>query len=252
MGRLKGVLPEVDTHTHTILSGHAWGTLHENVQGAKEKGLKGICLTEHGPAVPGGVAEFTPSAQVLLPEIIKGIRVYRGVELSIVDASGKVDIPNSLLTQLDFVIASCHLLAADFAGKEEITGGYLGALENPYVDILGHVHDIKTPSDIHRVIKKCAKERKLIEINGSYMIESRKNCRPYLKECLKEMMENRVRVCVSSDAHYPDQVGAVAEMMDFLDDFGFPEELIVNLTIERFEEYQRERTKRIRSTADTS
>lgn len=249
MGRLKNLLPEVDTHTHTILSGHAWGTLHENIQGAKEKGLKGICLTEHGPAVPGGVAEFAPSAQVLLPETIKGIRVYRGVELSIVDSFGKVDIPNPLLAPLDFVIASCHLLAADFSGKEAITGGYLGALENPYVDILGHVHDVKTPSDIPKVVKKCAEQKKLMEINGSYMIESRRNCRPYLEECLKEIVQNRVRVCVSSDAHYPDQVGGVAEMMAFLDDFGFPEELIVNLTIERFEEYRKERTERIRSIA---
>lgn len=248
MGKLKYMLPEVDTHTHTILSGHAWGTLHENVQAAKEKGLRGICLTEHGPAIPGGVAEFTPSAQVLLPEVIKGIRVYRGVELSIMDASGKTDIPDRLLEPLDFVIASCHLLAADFSGKEEITQGYLGALENPCIDMLGHFHDIKTPSDIYRVVEACAVQKKLMEINGSYMIESRKNCRPYLKECLRIIMEKRVRVCVSSDAHYPDQVGGVSEMMELLDSIGFPEEQIVNLTIGRFEKYLEERTERIRKS----
>ena len=35
----------VDTHTHTILSGHAFSTLSENVAAAKARGLYGICLT---------------------------------------------------------------------------------------------------------------------------------------------------------------------------------------------------------------
>ena len=44
---------EVDTHCHTIASGHAYSTIVENAKAASEKGLKMIAITDHGPAMPG-------------------------------------------------------------------------------------------------------------------------------------------------------------------------------------------------------
>ena len=58
---------EVDTHTHTIISGHAWSSLTENVASAKARGMKGLCLTEHGPALIGGAPEYTPHSQRMVP-----------------------------------------------------------------------------------------------------------------------------------------------------------------------------------------
>lgn len=245
MGVLSKRVPEVDTHTHTILSGHAWGTLQENVQAAVMRDLKGICLTEHGPAIPGGVAEFVPAAQVLLPEVIQGVRVYRGVELSIMDSAGRLDIRDEYLSSLDFVIASNHVLAALFPDVQAVTDGYCCAVCNPYVDMIGHFHDIRTRSDYKNVIATCAENGKLLELNASYMAESRSEHHPYLKECIREIMRQDARVCVSSDAHYPNHIGAVSDIMKLLDEMCFPEELIVNLTIERFQKYVDERKARI-------
>ncbi|MCC8181158.1 MAG: PHP domain-containing protein [Planctomycetes bacterium] len=75
----------IDTHTHTVLSGHAWSTLRENCKAAAERGMHGICLTEHGPAMQGGGPFFMVSAQRMLPEVVEGIRVYKGIECNIVD-----------------------------------------------------------------------------------------------------------------------------------------------------------------------
>lgn len=245
MSKLRGLIPEVDTHTHTILSGHAWGTLRENAGAAAEHGLKGICTTEHGPAIPGGVAEFVPAAQELLPETIRGVRVYRGVELSILDSTGRLDIPDKLLSSLDFVIASNHVLAASFDGIQEVTDGYCNAAANPNVDMIGHFHDVRTKSDYPKVIETCVKTGTLIELNASYLVPSRTEHRAYLLECIRQIIRQEARVCVSSDAHYPDHVGAVGAMMELLDDVGFPEHLIVNLTLERFQTYVNERKARI-------
>lgn len=44
---------EIDTHAHTLVSGHAYNTMREMVQMAAEKGLKGLALTEHAPKMPG-------------------------------------------------------------------------------------------------------------------------------------------------------------------------------------------------------
>ncbi len=44
---------EVDSHTHTIASGHAYSSLGENVTAAVTAGIKLLAITEHGPAMPG-------------------------------------------------------------------------------------------------------------------------------------------------------------------------------------------------------
>ena len=71
--QLSKMIPEVDTHTHTILSGHAWSTLSENCRAAREKRMKGLCLTEHGPAIECGAPSYIPHNQRMLPEVVEGI-----------------------------------------------------------------------------------------------------------------------------------------------------------------------------------
>ena len=39
----------LDTHTHTLASGHAYSTIRENVRAAAERGLDLIAITEHAP-----------------------------------------------------------------------------------------------------------------------------------------------------------------------------------------------------------
>ena len=50
---------EIDTHTHTLASGHAYNTLREMAAMAAEKGLKGLAITEHSPKMPGTCHIFT-------------------------------------------------------------------------------------------------------------------------------------------------------------------------------------------------
>lgn len=47
-----------DMHMHTLVSGHAYGTIREMVQVAKEKELKMIGISEHGPGIPGTIDPF--------------------------------------------------------------------------------------------------------------------------------------------------------------------------------------------------
>ena len=43
----------LDTHTHTLASGHAYNTMTEIIDAAVQKGLKLLAITEHAPAMPG-------------------------------------------------------------------------------------------------------------------------------------------------------------------------------------------------------
>lgn len=44
----------LDTHTHTIASGHAYNTMTEMMQAAVDKDLELLCITDHAPEMPGG------------------------------------------------------------------------------------------------------------------------------------------------------------------------------------------------------
>ena len=47
-----------DMHMHTLVSGHAYGTIREMAATAGEKNLKLIGITEHAPGIPGTVDPF--------------------------------------------------------------------------------------------------------------------------------------------------------------------------------------------------
>ena len=48
----------LDSHTHTVASGHAYSTLHEMAKEAAEKGLKLLGITEHSMTMPGTCHEY--------------------------------------------------------------------------------------------------------------------------------------------------------------------------------------------------
>lgn len=44
---------ELDMHTHTLASGHAYSTIQEMARAGAEKGLKLLGITEHTSGIPG-------------------------------------------------------------------------------------------------------------------------------------------------------------------------------------------------------
>ena len=50
---------KIDTHTHTVSSGHAYSTVTENAKYAASIGLEIIGMTDHAPKMPGKLRIFT-------------------------------------------------------------------------------------------------------------------------------------------------------------------------------------------------
>lgn len=98
----------LDTHAHTIVSGHAYNTIREMAQMAKEKGLEAFALTEHAPQMPGTCHEFYFQNLHIVPREMYGVRLFMGVELNIMNEKGEVDLPENTLCQMDIAIASIH------------------------------------------------------------------------------------------------------------------------------------------------
>ncbi|MBU7024548.1 MAG: PHP domain-containing protein, partial [Theionarchaea archaeon] len=98
----------------------------------------------------------------------EGITILSGVESDILP-DGSLDYPDSILEQLDFVIASVH--SGFKAPREEITHRVVEALKNPLVTILGHPtgriigrRDVLN-LDMDRIFEVAAETKTALEIN---------------------------------------------------------------------------------------
>ncbi len=234
----------VDTHTHTTVSGHAYSTLLENLEFASSKGLSGICVTDHAESVIGAQPNFCVGLHVIFPEEYKGVRIISGAELNIIDYDGNVDMEKKWYEKADFLIASLHDITIEKKGMKEHTSAMLGAIANPYIDIIGHPGNSHFEVDIEAVVLEAKKYNKLIEVNNhSFAVRagSEGNCKDFIRLCKK----HDVRICVGSDAHICFKIGAFENAIAVLIEEEFPKELIVSATIESFDEYLRERKARI-------
>ena len=222
-------LVEVDTHTHTIISGHAWSTLTENAVAARERGMKGLCLTEHGPALIGGAPEYTPHSQRMVPPVVEGIRIYKGIEANIINLNGDLDVDAGMVSKMEFVIASMHDVVLDPGTVEENTCAALTALKNDFVDVIGHPDRLWAEMDHERIVKESAAMGKIIEINNHSFrdVHAAENCRKIVRLCKK----HDVRITVATDAHIAYNVGYFPKVMPVLEEEKFPEELVVNRNI---------------------
>lgn len=228
---------EVDTHTHTVASGHAYSTLKENAQAAFERGLKGFVVADHGPGIPGaGPAFALASTLASVPDEIEGVRMIRGAEADILDTNGALDIPDRYLACTQFAIASLHSVTFAPSDMRSNTDAMLAALNNPWIDVIGHPGNPKYPIDYEALVLEARRLGKLIEINNhsfEYRTGSEPNCTRIIQLCRR----HSVPVVVSSDAHCCYRVGSVDSAARVLNHEEFPQELVLNGSLERFLAY---------------
>ncbi len=227
---------EVDTHTHTIASGHGYNTIMEMVSSAKEKGLKLLCITEHGMAMPGACHHFYFENLRMVPRNIDGLDLMMGAEANIIDYNGTLDMENNLLKQMDIVIASLHCPCIKPSKEKEVTNALIGAMKNPYVNIIGHPDDGRFPVD-YEVLVKAAKEYKvLLELNNNSLNPSgfRPNTRPNDITMLTLCKKYNVPITLGSDAHVFSDICNYKYAFEVLKEVDFPEELIANTSKEKF------------------
>ncbi len=243
---------EVDTHTHTIASGHAYNTIMEMVQAAADKGLKALAITDHTRGVPGHAMDGAPGDIYfrnfhVIPRFIKGIHLLMGAEVNILNG-GVVDLSERALKQQDIVIASIHGQCYDNEGLERNTANILRVMENPYVDILGHPDGSDWPLDYEQVVAKAAETGTIMELNeNSYrQPRLRKNCKENALRYLALCKQYGVPVAIGSDAHFMDLVGVHEHNEPILEEAGFPMELVMNTDAEKLIAYLKARKEKFR------
>ena len=234
-----------DTHTHTIASGHAFGTIMENAAAAKAKGLRFLCVTDHTESIPDAPHElYFRGLFKMLPEEVNGVYLLSGCEVNVLDETGALDLSERTLEGLNWVIASMHTLSTKEMTVDECTQAWLNIAQNPNVDVMGHLGDERFPFDHERVIAACAKYNKIVEINAhspKTRPGSVENCRVIARLCAK----HRVPVVLSTDAHFPTAVGVLDVSIRLVEEINFPQELILNIDEKRFAKVLTEKTGRV-------
>ncbi len=212
----KGKLPRLielkdikgDLHMHTKASDGAH-TIAEMAKEAKDRGYGYIAITEHSKAVKvaGGLNEKELAEHIKRIDKenkrIKGINILKGIEVDIKE-DGKLDLDDSILSELDIVIAAIH--SKFNMPEDKMTDRILKAFDNKYVNILAHptgrliAKRNPYPLDLERIFKE-AKERGIIMELNSY--PDRLDLKDVHCKMAKEI---GVKIIISTDAHTKQQL----------------------------------------------
>ena len=230
---------ELDVHTHTIASGHAFSTLQEMAQAAAGKGLKVLGITEHSPGIPGTCHPIYFRNLHVVPRRMYGVELLLGAEINILDGKGNLDLDEDYMKMLDIRIAGIHSLCYEYGTIEENTHGMVQAISNPFIHIISHPGDGTTALHFEPMVLAAKEHHTLLEINNSSLKptrnkpDARENNLTILRLCKKY----EVPVILGSDAHISFDIARYDNLYELLQLTGFPEELIMNRDVKSFKEY---------------
>jgi len=204
-----------DLHMHTTAS-DGKNSIEEMAEAARARGYAYIAITDHSQSstIANGLSIERMGAHVRAirdaAKRIQGIAILAGCECDILP-SGKLDYPDELLAECDWVVASIHAaMGRSEKGKLSPTQRTLAAMENPYVCAIGHPtgrlinRREAMDLDMARVVEAAHETGTALEINASWQ-------RLDLKDAhARQAVRRGVRVCINTDAHRVGQLGAVA------------------------------------------
>jgi len=275
-----------DSHEHTVFKEGAYSfeQIFNYVREEMKEGenqMEFVIFTEH-PSDAGDPQEV--SGQELLmhqAEIHKfnleqedigedSPKLISGVEADIISPEGKVNVPNEVLAQMDFVIASKHGGLEKFFGgnpsAEQLKTMYVGLMQNPNVDVIGHPNryvEYKTMENIDwdGLLSLARETKTAFEINVNASMP---------EWLIKKVVQAGVPICIGTDAHslreyqnLPNEIQVTSEfdrlkhplgvkysfwkkmskILRTVDEAGAPPEQIINSSLGRLENWLSEEKK---------
>ena len=228
----------VEIHTHTLASGHAYGTIREMAQAANERGLKAIGFTEHAPGIPGTCDPIYFVNLRVIPRELYGVKIFHGSEIN-VQNDGNISLEQKYIDYLDYGIVGIHDICYKNAGIEQNTSNLIACLKNPKVHFVSHPDDGYQPLDYDRLVPAAKEYNVALEVNNSSLVkkDKRLNCYENYRIMLKLCMKMGTNIYVGSDAHDPSGVGEYTLAEELLTSMNFDEDLIINNSLEKFTKF---------------
>ncbi|HJT71622.1 MAG TPA: DNA polymerase/3'-5' exonuclease PolX [Terriglobales bacterium] len=193
-----------DVHMHTIET-DGRNTIEEMAEAASEHGYKYMAITDHSKnlAFANGLDDVRALEHVKrirrIGEKMDGIRMFAGIEVDILE-DGSLDLSDSVLEQMDIVIASVHSHFNQSA--EEMTARLLNAIGNPNVSVIGHptgrilLRRDAYPYDMDAVLRAAAQNKVAMELNA--YPDRLDLCDRHLRMA----KQHGVKIVINTDSHH--------------------------------------------------
>jgi DNA polymerase (family 10) len=192
-----------DLHMHTVET-DGRDDIETMARAARALGYEYIAITDHTQslAMSNGLDEHRALRHAArIREVgarVEGLTVLAGIECDI-RPDGTLDLADDCLARLDLVVASVH--SAFGQDERQMTDRVLRALDNPWVDVLGHptgrllLRRDPYALDLDRVIAAAAERGVALEINAQVD-------RLDLGDTQARLARDRgARLVISTDAH---------------------------------------------------
>jgi DNA polymerase (family 10) len=192
-----------DTHIHSKYS-DGGNSITEIIEKARQMKLSWVIICDHSQSlkVAGGVSVkdlYKKIEEINKMKIaVKDVRVLCGMEVDILP-DGRLDYPDEVLKDLDFVIAAVH--TGFKQSEEQMTNRVMKAMENKYVHALSHpsgrLIGKRDPYAINmdKILKKAAEMGVWLEINA---FPERLDLNDIYSKKAKEM---GILLAIGTDAH---------------------------------------------------
>ncbi|MBZ5598128.1 MAG: DNA polymerase/3'-5' exonuclease PolX [Acidobacteriia bacterium] len=193
-----------DVHMHTVET-DGRNTIEEMAEAAKARGYRYMAITDHSKnlAFANGLDDKRAVEHIGrirgANEKITGIKIFAGVEVDIL-ADGTLDLSDSVLEQMDVVIASVH---SHFnQSSAEMTDRLLRAVENPNTSLIGHptgrllLRRDAYQFDLDAILKAAVKHKVAMELNA--YPDRLDLCDRHLRLA----KQHGVKVVINTDSHH--------------------------------------------------
>lgn len=217
-----------EIHCHTIYS-HGTGTIEDNVIAAREKGMKKIIISEHGPGHMVARKNTNATYMDMKKEILELRKKYpdmdilMGMEANVISMKGDLDVDEELLEIVEVLYCGIHLMSipkdiSTFFNMQIMntlcskfgwfrkrqtrinTNALIKAIEKYPLKMITHP-DTRGPVDIIELAKAAEKHDVVLEINDT---QSKLN-----EEDIRLIEESGINItyAVGSDAHSKKDIG---------------------------------------------
>src|SRR6476661_5744 len=193
-----------DVHMHTIET-DGRNTIEQMAAAAEEYGYKYIAITDHSKnlAFANGLDDERAVEHIqrirAVNDMVGELTILAGIEVDIL-ADGTLDLSDSVLEQMDTVIASVH---SHFnQSPSEMTARLLKAIDNPNVSIIGHptgrmlLRRDAYGYDMDAILKAAARNKVAMELNA--YPDRLDLCDRHLRMA----KQHSVKIVINTDSHH--------------------------------------------------
>ena len=227
---------ECDLHVHSIRSTCGFHTLLELVSIiGRQDGVKGFALTDHGPVHDTPRSHFSVMLR-RMPKIIDGLRVFKGIEATILTEDGRIDLPSFVFGKpYEIVLAGLHNFGEfeHSPDSKRNTRAVVNTLrKNPEVKIITHPFYKDFPLDPDVITDAACETGAALEVNNSYLLTGKSDM-DSLDRILAFAREKGTKISIDSDGHMFNEIARFNLALDVIDQHGGPGAFdIVNRTLE--------------------